>query len=269
MGSPEKNEILAVKERGSDERSSHGSKGRNSVMKIFRYADWVDVVLMVLGTVGAVGDGMSTNCLLVFVSRLMNNLGYGQSQQNNNHGINWMHEVEKCSLDFVYLGLAVMLVAFLEGYCWSKTSERQVLKIRYKYLEAVLRQEVGFFDSQEATTSEVINTISKDTSLIQEVLSEKVPTFVMHSSVFVSGLAFSTYLSWRLALVAFPTLLLLIIPGMIYGKYLMYLSKKSYKEYGKSKQHSRASSKLHKNCLCIHCREENCGKIFSNIGENK
>lgn len=61
-----------------------------------------------------------------------------------------------------------------EGYCWSKTSERQVLKIRYKYLEAVLRQEVGFFDSQEATTSEVINTISKDTSLIQEVLSEKV-----------------------------------------------------------------------------------------------
>ncbi|CAL8172126.1 unnamed protein product [Prunus armeniaca] len=203
-------------------------------MKIFRYADWVDVVLMVLGTVGAVGDGMSTNCLLVFVSRLMNNLGYGQSQQNNNHGINWMHEVEKCSLDFVYLGLAVMLVAFLEGYCWSKTSERQVLKIRYKYLEAVLRQEVGFFDSQEATTSEVINTISKDTSLIQEVLSEKVPTFVMHSSVFVSGLAFSTYLSWRLALVAFPTLLLLIIPGMIYGKYLMYLSKKSYKEYGKA-----------------------------------
>ncbi|PQQ10641.1 putative ABC transporter B family member 8 [Prunus yedoensis var. nudiflora] len=234
MGSPEKNEILAVKETGSDERSSHGSKGRNSVVKIFRYADWVDVVLMVLGTVGAVGDGMSTNCLLVFVSRLMNNLGYGQSQQNNNHGINWMHEVEKCSLDFVYLGLAVMLVAFLEGYCWSKTSERQLLKIRYKYLEAVLRQEVGFFDSQEATTSEVINTISKDTSLIQEVLSEKVPTFVMHSSVFVSGLAFSTYLSWRLALVAFPTLLLLIIPGMIYGKYLMYLSKKSYKEYGKA-----------------------------------
>lgn len=66
-----------------------------------------------------------------------------------------------------------------EGYCWSKTSERQVLRMRYKYLEAVLRQEVGFFDSQEATTSEVINSISKDTSLIQEVLSEK----VSHNSI--------------------------------------------------------------------------------------
>jgi ATP-binding cassette subfamily B (MDR/TAP) protein 1 len=49
-----------------------------------------------------------------------------------------------------------------------------VLRIRYKYLEAVLRQEVGFFDSQETNTSEIINSISKDTNLIQEVLSEKV-----------------------------------------------------------------------------------------------
>lgn len=73
---------------------------------------------------------------------------------------------------FELLGGTIFVYA--EGYCWSKTSERQVLKIRYKYLEAVLRQEVGFFDSQEATTSEITNSISKDTSLIQELLSEKV-----------------------------------------------------------------------------------------------
>lgn len=56
----------------------------------------------------------------------------------------------------------------------------------------------------------------------------------MHSSVFLSGLGFATYFSWRLSLVAFPALLLLIIPGLIYGKYLLYLSKKSYKEYSKA-----------------------------------
>lgn len=222
MGSPEKGELA---KRGMERKES------KSIVVIFRYADWVDLVLMFLGTVGAIGDGMSTNCLLVFVSRLMNSLGYGNTQKN--HG-NFMDEVEKCSLYFVYLALAVMVVAFMEGYCWSRTSERQVLRIRYKYLEAVLRQEVGFFDSQEATTSEIINSISKDTSLIQEVLSEKVPTFLMHASVFISGLAFATYFSWRLSLVAFPLLLLLIIPGMVYGKYLLYLSKKCFKEYGKA-----------------------------------
>lgn len=60
-----------------------------------------------------------------------------------------------------------------EGYCWSKTSERQVVKIRRTYLEAVLRQEVSFFDSDDST-SEIIHTISTDTSLIQQLLSEKV-----------------------------------------------------------------------------------------------
>ncbi|KAK3210624.1 hypothetical protein Dsin_015330 [Dipteronia sinensis] len=227
MGSPEMN----INESKGDEMQR--KKCSSSIGIIFRYADWTDVLLMVLGTIGAIGDGMSTNCLLLFASRIMNSLGYGQTHTQQNQ-LNFMDEVEKCSLYFVYLGLAVMVVAFMEGYCWSKTSERQVLKIRHKYLEAVLRQEVGFFDSQEATTSEIINSISKDTSLIQEVLSEKVPIFVMHASVFISGLAFSTYFSWRLSLVAIPTLLLLIIPGMIYGKYLFYLSKKSYKEYGKA-----------------------------------
>ncbi|KAK3024903.1 hypothetical protein RJ639_043218 [Escallonia herrerae] len=208
-----------------------GKEKKSSVAVIFRYADWVDNLLMLFGTIGAIGDGMSTNCLLVYVSHLFNSLGYGKTQRYQG---NFMDEVEKCSLYFVYLGLVVMVAGFMEGYCWSKTSERQVLKIRYKYLEAILRQEVGFFDSQEATTSEVINSISKDTSLIQELLSEKVPIFFMHTSVFISGLAFSTYFSWRLALVAFPTLLLLIIPGLIYGKYLLYLSKKSFSEYSKA-----------------------------------
>ncbi|KAK4351185.1 hypothetical protein RND71_030498 [Anisodus tanguticus] len=206
------------------------NKNKNSIGIILRYADGKDILLMCLGTIGAIGDGISTNCLLVYVSHLFNSLGNGKTQQNNE---NFMKEIEKCSLYFVLLGLAVMVVAFM-GYCWSKTSQRQVLKIRYKYLEAILRQEVGFFDSQEATTSEITNSISKDTSLIQEVLSEKVPLFFMHTTVFISGIGFSTYFSWRLALVALPTIFLLIIPGLIYGKYLLYLSGKSFKEYSKA-----------------------------------
>ncbi|XP_050218583.1 putative ABC transporter B family member 8 [Mercurialis annua] len=222
MDSPKnKNEVKRIEETNK------------SIAIIFRYADWFDILLMLMGTIGAIGDGMSTNILLVFASRIMNSLGYGNNK-NQHSQANFMVEVEKCSLYFVYLGLAVMVVAFMEGYCWSKTSERQVLKIRYKYLEAVLRQEVGFFDSQEATTSEIINSISNDTSLLQELLSEKVPIFLMHATVFISGLSFATYLSWRLALVAFPTLLLLIIPGMIYGKYLIFLSKNTHKEYSKA-----------------------------------
>nr|QVT92292.1 ABC transporter [Salvia miltiorrhiza] len=52
-------------------------------------------MLMLLGTFGAVGDGMSTNCLLVYVSRLFDTLGYGKSSQNH---ANFLHEIEKLIL---------------------------------------------------------------------------------------------------------------------------------------------------------------------------
>ncbi|XP_010915424.3 putative ABC transporter B family member 8 [Elaeis guineensis] len=217
------------------EEGEAGTEGRKTKKRymhgMFRFADGVDVVLMLLGTIGSIGDGCAVNCLLLFASNVMNSLGYGKAQQGQ---VGFMHEVEKYCLYFVYLGLAVLVVAFMEGYCWSRTSERQVLRIRYTYLEAILRQEVGFFDSQEATTSEIISSISKDTALIQEVLSEKVPIFLMNSSAFISGLIFSTYFSWRLSLVAFPLVLLLIIPGLIYGKYLLRLSRKSRGAYAKA-----------------------------------
>ena len=82
-------------------------KESKSIVVIFRYADWVDLVLMFLGTVGAIGDGMSTNCLLVFVSRLMNSLGYGNTQKN--HG-NFMDEVEKVGIQHTFsLSLSLSL----------------------------------------------------------------------------------------------------------------------------------------------------------------
>lgn len=86
MDSPQKNDVQKVEIRNKKEKSS--------MAIILRYADSVDILLMVLGTVGAIGDGMSTNCLLVFASRLMNSLGYGQSNNQLYHG-NFMDEVEK------------------------------------------------------------------------------------------------------------------------------------------------------------------------------
>ncbi|CAL4961640.1 unnamed protein product [Urochloa decumbens] len=224
---------MAEKKTGAPAGGGGGERPM-SIRGMFQFADRLDILLMALGTLGAIGDGCSTNLLLIFASDVMNALGYGRGAGGGAAAattVDFMHEVEKSCLNFVYLAFAVLAVAFMEGYCWSRTSERQVLRIRYLYLQAILRQEVSFFDSQEATTSEIINSISKDASLIQEVLSEKVPLFLMHSTVFVSGLAFATYFCWRLALVSFPLVLLLIIPGLIYGKYLLYLSRQSRHEY--------------------------------------
>lgn len=62
-----------------------------------------------------------------------------------------------------------------EGYCWTRTGERQATRMRARYLKAVLRQDVGYFDLQVSSTAEVVTSVSNDSLVIQDVIGEKVP----------------------------------------------------------------------------------------------
>lgn len=58
------------------------------------------------------------------------------------------------------------------------TGERQVSTLRKKYLEAVLKQDVGFFDT-DARTGDIVFSVSTDTLLVQDAISEKVGWLVV------------------------------------------------------------------------------------------
>jgi len=60
-----------------------------------------------------------------------------------------------------------------EVSCWTVAGERQSTRLRSLYLEAVLRQDIAFFDV-EMTTAEATSRMSADTVLIQDALGEKV-----------------------------------------------------------------------------------------------
>lgn len=53
------------------------------------------------------------------------------------------------------------------------SGERQASALRKKYLEAVLKQDVGFFDT-DARTGDIVFSVSTDTLLVQDAISEKV-----------------------------------------------------------------------------------------------
>lgn len=56
--------------------SSEVTKTKNgSFRSIFMHADGVDMFLMVLGYIGAIGDGFSTPLVLFLTSKFMNNIG--------------------------------------------------------------------------------------------------------------------------------------------------------------------------------------------------
>ncbi|XP_039120572.1 putative multidrug resistance protein [Dioscorea cayenensis subsp. rotundata] len=205
-------------------------KIRNSysfIWRMLQLTDTTDRWLVVFGFLGAICDGLSSPVLIFQTSKIMNNLG---------DATNFVSEdkINKYSLNLLFLACGSLLVIFLEGYCWMRTGERQAARMRAYYLKAILRQDVEYFDLKVSSTSDVITSVCSDSLIIQDVISEKVPNFIMCCSIFVGSYTVAFIVMWRLALVAFPTVLLLIIPGILYGRTLMSLARKIKKESDKA-----------------------------------
>ncbi|KAK1273583.1 putative multidrug resistance protein [Acorus gramineus] len=202
-----------------------------SLGSIFMHADSTDMWLMAFGFTGAVVDGLGIPLMLIVTSKIMNNLGGAATSDNTSL---FTQNLKKNSINLLYLACASWVSSFLEGYCWTRTGERQASRMRARYLKAVIRQDISYFDMRVTSTNEVIDGVSTDSLAVQDVLTEKVPHFVMNASTFFGAHAVAFFLSWRLALVALPFLVVLIIPGLMYGRILMGLARRIREEYGKA-----------------------------------
>lgn len=206
--------------------------GSSNFWSIFMHADGVDRLLMTLGLLGAVGDGVSMPAMLTITSKLTNNVGSAISSSDISS--NFTHNINQNALILCYMAIGQWVASFLEGYCWTRTAERQAATLRARYLKAVLRQEVGYFDLHVTSTAEIITSVSSDSLAIQEVISEKVPVFLMNLSSFIGSYVAAFVMLWRLAIVGFPFIILLVIPGLMYGRALISIARKARQEYNKA-----------------------------------
>lgn len=209
------------------EKKSYGSLNFRS---IFMHADRADILLMTFGFLGAVCDGVSMPVMLIVTSKLMNNLGGNDSSDTDN----FTHHINENALVLVYLACGQWVACFLEGFCWTRTAERQASRLRIRYLKAVLRQDVGYFDLHVASTADVIASVSSDSLVIQDCISEKVPVFLMNVATFIGSYVVGFLMIWKLAIVGFPFIIFLVIPGLMYGRALMGIARKIRDEYGKA-----------------------------------
>jgi ATP-binding cassette subfamily B (MDR/TAP) protein 1 len=83
------------------------------------------------------------------------------------------------------------------------SGEKISQKIRERYLAAILRQNIAFFDKLGA--GEVTTRITADTNLIQEGISEKIGLTVTALATFVTAFIIAYIRSWKLALILSST----------------------------------------------------------------
>ncbi|XP_010241797.1 PREDICTED: ABC transporter B family member 1 [Nelumbo nucifera] len=189
--------------------------------ELFRFADGLDCVLMAIGSAGAIVHGCSLPLFLRFFADLVNSFGSNANNQDK-----MVQEVVKYAFYFLVVGAAIWASSWAEISCWMWTGERQSTKLRIKYLEATLNQDVQFFDT-EVRTSDIIFAINTDAVLVQDAISEKLGNFLHYLATFVSGFVVGFTAVWQLALVTLAVVPLIALIGAIHTTTLAKLSSKS------------------------------------------
>lgn len=108
----------------------------------------------------------------------------------------------------VYLGIGLFVTDYVSTVGFIYTGERATRKIRERYLEAILRQNIAYFDKIGA--GEVTTRITSDTNLIQDGISHKVGLTLTAVSTFVSAFIIAYIRHWKLALICSSTILALV-----------------------------------------------------------
>ncbi|KAG2697817.1 hypothetical protein I3760_07G123500 [Carya illinoinensis] len=226
---PEAEKIPSTNGDQEDSKKSKGDEKTNVIpfRKLFSFADSTDILMMYLGTIGAIGNGICMPLMTILFGELTDSFGDNQ----NNHEV--VEVVSKVSLKFVYLALGSGVAAFLQVACWMVTGERQAARIRGLYLKTILRQDVAFFD-KETNTGEVVGRMSGDTVLIQDAMGEKVGKFIQLISTFIGGFVIAFIKGWLLTLVMLSSIPLLVASGAVVSTIIAKMASKGQSAYAKA-----------------------------------
>ncbi|KAJ4727918.1 ABC transporter B family protein [Melia azedarach] len=195
--------------------------------KLFAFADSLDRALMIIGSIGAIGNGLCLPLMTILFGDLVNSFGENQNTSET------VDAVSRVALKFVFLGIGAAAASFLQVTCWMITGERQASRIRGLYLKTILRQDIAFFDS-ETNTGEVVGRMSGDTVLIQDAMGEKVGKFLQLTATFLGGFVIAFIKGWLLALVMLSAIPLLVAAGAVMAVIISKMASRGQNAYAKA-----------------------------------
>ncbi|NXK27152.1 MDR1 protein, partial [Arenaria interpres] len=211
----------------------------------FRYADWVDVLLMVVGLIAAVANGTGLPLMIIVFGEMTNSFVLSGVKSNVSEdisvnssscpsipGIDIEAEMTKFAYYYVGIGCAVLILSTIQVWTFLIAATRQTARIRQKFFFAVLHQEMAWFDTTQIGT---LNTrLTDDINTIHEGIGDKICIFVQFFATFLAGIIIGFIHGWKLTLVILSVSPLLAASAAVWSTLLASLTAKELSAYAKA-----------------------------------
>jgi len=213
------------------------SEVKFGLLRIFRYADIWDIILMIIGIIMSLATGASLP-ILAMIFGDMTNAFIRQTKALNpitattpdydalrstvsNETTTQFDSIPpltpeefdsymtQFSLYYLYIGIVVLLSAYIQTWCWEMACERQIYRLRNVFFSQIIRQDITWFDTNQS--SDLTSKLFDDLERIREGISSKFSMLTQYVSTFISGLLVGFYISPKL------TGILLLVGPIIIG----------------------------------------------------
>ncbi|NXY69814.1 MDR1 protein, partial [Glareola pratincola] len=211
----------------------------------FCYADWVDVLLMVVGLIAAAANGTGLPLMIIVFGEMTNSFVLSGVKSNVSEdtsvnssscpsipGIDIEAEMTKFAYYYVGIGCAVLVLSTIQVWTFLIAATRQTARIRQKFFFAVLHQEMAWFDATQIGT---LNTrLTDDINTIHEGIGDKICIFVQFFATFLAGIIIGFIHGWKLTLVILSVSPLLAASAAVWSTLLASLTSKELSAYAKA-----------------------------------
>ncbi|TFK23400.1 multidrug resistance protein 1 [Coprinopsis marcescibilis] len=198
-------------EAKTDDKPAEESVPPVGFLELFRFASKFEIGLDILGLFAAAVAGSAQPLMTILFGNLTQDfVNFGRVLEAAGKGnLEAAAEIPAAADSFrksaalnasylVYIGVGMAVATYTYMYIWVYTGEVNAKRVREKYLQAILRQDIAYFDKIGA--GEVATRIQTDTHLVQRGSSEKVALMANYTASFFCGYILAFVRSWRLAL---------------------------------------------------------------------
>nr|XP_033786800.1 ATP-binding cassette sub-family B member 5 isoform X2 [Geotrypetes seraphini] len=258
--------------RTEDEKMKKAEKSSVvSSIQIFRYADGMDIFLMIIGTIGALGNGSCLPIMMLVFGDMSDNFICNISSSTHSSNCTQFkpfdEQMTEFALYYTGIGVAVLIFGYAQVSLWVLTAARQTRKIRKAFFHSVLNQEISWFDVNKP--GELNTRIIEDINKINDGIGDKIGHLFQNISTFVAGIIIGFIKGWQLTLAILATSPLVAISAGFCSKMLVSLTNKELTAYAKAGAVAEEVLSSIRTVVAFGGQEKEINRYTSNLSEAK
>lgn len=132
-----------------------------------------------------------------------------------------MAESSKYALYFFAIGVVILASLAVQQVCFGKCGAELAQRVRLLLLSAVLRQEVAWFDRDEASPGRLASHLASDATHVRGAVADVLGVVMQNLGTLGLGYGLALYFDWRVALLVTAALPLLATSSLLHVKFTL------------------------------------------------